>query len=135
MLFCEKMKAMREERGLSLKDLSGMTGISEATLERIEQGNALPNLEGLLSICRAMEVTPNDILLDISFDGQKGRQESNGERLCRAENEVRSRSFDEKVQYVLSIKQSGKEVYTALIQRKLGVSYEEAKELVKLACT
>lgn len=58
-----RLKALRQERELTLKQLSERTGISTSTLSRLESGGRRPTLELLLPLARAHDV-PLDELVD-----------------------------------------------------------------------
>ena len=57
------LRALRQQRGATLSDLSGVTGISISTLSRLESGQRRPTLELLLPLARAHAV-PLDELVD-----------------------------------------------------------------------
>jgi len=51
--FGERLKFLREEKGLSLKQLSAKIGISDTILSMWERGVALnPTLENLIKLCK-----------------------------------------------------------------------------------
>ena len=58
-----RLRALRRERGATLAQLSGTTGISVSTLSRLESGQRRPTLELLLPLARAHQV-PLDELVD-----------------------------------------------------------------------
>ncbi len=60
----ETIKSKRYERGLSLNDLSSITGISRMTLYRIEEGNSNLLLINLIKICLALQISLFEILAD-----------------------------------------------------------------------
>lgn len=63
----EKLKALREARGLSQSQLAKMVGISARVLQNYEQGVRDLNgakLATLLKICNALECRLADILTD-----------------------------------------------------------------------
>ena len=136
MNFNNLVKSKRDACGLSLEEMSKITNISKYTLAKIEDGSALPSIEGLMLICKALETTPNEMLLNVSFDYQKRMRECRyGARSAQQGKDVKSFSRDEKIQYVALLKKKQENVYTALIQRKLRVGYREAKELLEAADT
>lgn len=66
---CQIVKAICEARiskSLTQKDLSNITGISQADLSRLETGNANPSLRTLKRIAKALDCT-----LTISFIPKK----------------------------------------------------------------
>ena len=63
-----RLRALRQQRGATLADLSGVTGISVSTLSRLESGQRRPTLELLLPLARAHAV-PLDELVDAPATG------------------------------------------------------------------
>ena len=58
-----RLRALRQQRGATLSDLSAVTGISVSTLSRLESGHRRPTLELLLPLARAHAI-PLDELVD-----------------------------------------------------------------------
>jgi transcriptional regulator with XRE-family HTH domain len=58
-----RLRALRQQRGATLAQLSATTGISVSTLSRLEAGQRRPTLELLLPLARAHQV-PLDELVD-----------------------------------------------------------------------
>lgn len=58
-----RLRALRQQRGATLAQLSATTGISVSTLSRLESGQRRPTLELLLPLARAHQV-PLDELVD-----------------------------------------------------------------------
>ena len=63
-----RLRALRVQRGATLAELSGATGISVSTLSRLESGHRRPTLELLLPLARAHAV-PLDELVDAPATG------------------------------------------------------------------
>ena len=63
-----RLRSLRHQRGATLSDLSGSTGISVSTLSRLEAGERRPTLELLLLLARAHQV-PLDELVDAPTTG------------------------------------------------------------------
>ncbi|GAB2578051.1 XRE family transcriptional regulator [Streptomyces capparidis] len=57
-----RLRALRQERGITLAELARSTGISESTLSRLESGGRRPNLELLLPLARAYGVPLDDLV-------------------------------------------------------------------------
>ena len=57
-----RLRALRQERGATLAELSGTTGISISTLSRLEAGQRKPTLELLLPIARAHQVPLDELI-------------------------------------------------------------------------
>jgi DNA-binding NtrC family response regulator len=62
-----RIKLLRVERDWSLKDLASATKLSVSQISSIERGANLPSIESLLSICRAFDRKPSEILSSIDF--------------------------------------------------------------------
>jgi transcriptional regulator with XRE-family HTH domain len=63
-----RLKALRQQRGATLAQLSKTTGISVSTLSRLEAGQRRPTLELLLLLAKAHQV-PLDELVDAPATG------------------------------------------------------------------
>lgn len=63
-----RLRALRQERGATLGELSATSGISVSTLSRLESGLRRPTLELLLRLARAHQV-PLDELVDAAPTG------------------------------------------------------------------
>lgn len=55
-----RIKAARESRGLSIRDLAELAGINKSQIVRIESGRSDPHYTTLLRIARALEVSVGD---------------------------------------------------------------------------
>jgi len=55
--FSERLKELRQERGLSINALSKQIGIDDATLGRWERGVRVPNIESLEILARFFGVS------------------------------------------------------------------------------
>jgi DNA-binding NtrC family response regulator len=61
------IKMLRVARGWSLKDLATQTKLSVSQISAIERGANLPSIESFLSISRAFERKPSELLASIDF--------------------------------------------------------------------
>jgi DNA-binding NtrC family response regulator len=61
------IKLLRVARDWSLKDLAAQTKLSVSQISAIERGTNLPSIESFLSICRAFEKKPSEVLGSIEF--------------------------------------------------------------------
>jgi quercetin dioxygenase-like cupin family protein/ribosome-binding protein aMBF1 (putative translation factor) len=52
----ERVKRVREKRGLNLKDVSLRTGIDETMLHQIEEGSVMPPLGTVIRLAKALEM-------------------------------------------------------------------------------
>ncbi len=62
-----EIKMLRVGRGWSLKDLASSSKLSVSQISSIERGANLPSIESLLSICRAFDKRPSELLASIDF--------------------------------------------------------------------
>ena len=57
-----RLRALRQQRQVTLAGLSAATGISVSTLSRLESGQRRPNLELLLPLARAHRVALDELV-------------------------------------------------------------------------
>ena len=70
-LIGERIKFWRQQRSLTQEQLAEMVELTPGFISLIETGKKRVSLETLLSVCRALNVTTNDLLV-----GNQIRQES-----------------------------------------------------------
>ena len=56
-----KMKSARVSKDLSQKELAGFIGVSRQTINLIEKGDYNPSIQLCIAICKALDVTLNDL--------------------------------------------------------------------------
>ncbi|UOQ57567.1 helix-turn-helix domain-containing protein [Leucobacter allii] len=73
-----RIRAVRQELGISLEDLGELSEISWTSIGKIERGASSPTAETLVRLASALEVDPGMFLSGISSDayGQRERQVS-----------------------------------------------------------
>lgn len=67
--FCiigQKIRYYREQKGLTQKQLSQMTGISRQMIYQYENGMTIPKLYNAILLAKALEVSLNDLCNDVS---------------------------------------------------------------------
>src|SRR6185295_16692973 len=57
-----RLRAVREQRGVTLTEAADRTGISKSTLSRLENGQRRPSLELLLPLAQAYRVPLDDLV-------------------------------------------------------------------------
>ena len=62
MRFCERLKSIRKECGMTQKDVYERLGISPNGYASYEQGRTEPNLETLIQLCRIFEISADYLL-------------------------------------------------------------------------
>jgi len=60
----EKLRTLRQQRGMTIRDLANKFEISFSHIAILERGESKPSLELLLKIADYFQVTPNQLLLD-----------------------------------------------------------------------
>lgn len=50
----DRLKEAREKKGITLRELSELTGINTSNISRIERGEVSPNLDTLQNLCKAL---------------------------------------------------------------------------------
>jgi len=66
----ERLKELRTERELTLKELAERSELSVSYLSDIERGRTVPTLNTLETIANALAVTVMDLLSGVDFAGQ-----------------------------------------------------------------
>lgn len=65
----ERLRELRNERGLRLKDIAENAGISVPYLSDLERGRTNPSLETLQTLAGAYGITVHDLLEGVEFYG------------------------------------------------------------------
>ncbi len=56
------IQELRKENGLTQKELASQIGISDKTISKWENGNSVPDTSMLLSLCKALDISVNELL-------------------------------------------------------------------------
>ncbi|ASN83438.1 helix-turn-helix domain-containing protein [Deinococcus ficus] len=70
----ERLRELRSERGLRLKDIAERCGVSVPYLSDLERGRANPSLDTLQTLAGAYELSVNDLLMGVDFYGNASAQ-------------------------------------------------------------
>jgi len=68
MVIGERLRALREQKGLSLGDIEKRSGLKRPYMSRVEHGHTVPSIDSLERMARALEVS----LCEVFYEG-KGR--------------------------------------------------------------
>ena len=68
MTISERLFRIMEEKNVSIPDLSRMTGISRHTIFDWHKKNTNPGSDKIMAICRALEITPEQLLTGEGID-------------------------------------------------------------------
>ena len=60
--FAEKLKSLREEKGLSQVELSAVFGVDKSTIAKYETGGREPDLETLVKFAKYFKVSTDYLL-------------------------------------------------------------------------
>jgi osmotically inducible protein OsmC len=71
-----RVRALRLERGLRLADVARLSGLSEAHISRVEQGERWPSVQVLLTLARVYGVDPSLLLARPEQDEMTKRRRS-----------------------------------------------------------
>lgn len=58
----DRLKNLREMKGMSQLDLSLASGISQTAISQMESGKKNPSLATFLKLCDALEISPESVL-------------------------------------------------------------------------
>ncbi|MCR5121754.1 MAG: helix-turn-helix domain-containing protein [Ruminococcus sp.] len=58
--FAKRLTELRQQKGVSARDMSLTLGQSEGYINKIENGYTLPSMSGFFYICEYLSVTPSD---------------------------------------------------------------------------
>lgn len=67
MIIADRLRALREQKGLSQGDIEKRTGLLRCYISRVENGHTVPAIETLEKLARAMEVP----LYQFFYDGEE----------------------------------------------------------------
>jgi len=71
----QRLREEREKQRISQMDLSYKAGLSQNQVNYIETGKRIPNLHTILSICRALQISPM-VLFDAKDPERKEARET-----------------------------------------------------------
>ena len=60
--FCERLKELRLEKGLSQAELSSNTGLSQSAIAFWENGKRVPNAQVIITLAKYFDVTTDYLL-------------------------------------------------------------------------
>ena len=58
--FSLRLAQLREEKGVSARDMSLSMGQNPGYINNIESGKSMPSLSGIFYICEYLDITPKD---------------------------------------------------------------------------
>ena len=60
--FSERLKELRQEKGLSQRELAKQTGYSQAAIARWEAGQQIPTIDTLETMCKYFDCTADYLI-------------------------------------------------------------------------
>ena len=76
MLISEKKYKYMEQKGMTQKEFSQCTGISQSTISDWRRKKTNPSADKILKICEVLNITPYELLSESWIKGDKNRKES-----------------------------------------------------------
>lgn len=74
--FGDRVKAIREQNRISIRELAAMSGLNKSQIVRIESGQSDPHYTTLLRIADALEISVGDLVnVSKGADTLDGKQE------------------------------------------------------------
>lgn len=67
----KRVKALRKSKKLTQEMLAEKSDITVQYLSNIERSHSIPSLETLMSLCRSLNVTPNDVLIGVDISSEE----------------------------------------------------------------
>jgi len=61
-LFCERLRELRKDNNLSIAAMGKIIGVSHATISRWENGEMLPCIDHLYTICKHFNISSDYLL-------------------------------------------------------------------------
>jgi transcriptional regulator with XRE-family HTH domain len=93
-LFHQKLKHIREEKGLSQQNLADQAGINKMLISKYETGKSTPSMDNLGKIARALDTTVDYLIFDNVPN--EGRVEFNDLELMEKFKEAENLSEDDR---------------------------------------
>lgn len=81
--FGQRMRAIREAKGLTQEKLAEMVNLSPTHISVIERGIKTPNLDSFVAIANALEVSADTLLIDVVDHAVEGIADDLSRRIAR----------------------------------------------------
>jgi transcriptional regulator with XRE-family HTH domain len=62
--FGEKLRTLRQRRGLTMRQLGQMLEVSDGYVSKMETGDKLPNVAMVIKVARLFKVTSDQLIMD-----------------------------------------------------------------------
>jgi XRE family transcriptional regulator, aerobic/anaerobic benzoate catabolism transcriptional regulator len=140
--FGERVRALRERQGITLKQLAQLSGLSDRYIIQIEQGTANPSLESILRLGRALQSSVNGLLPEDAETASatapvrkilqllEGRSSEQISRIADAVSVFRDAGNERHVALV-GMRGAGKTTVGQLLARRMTVPFYELDRLIE----
>lgn len=71
--FPARLAVLREEKGVSARDMSLSAGLSDTYISKIENGHAMPSMHAFFYICEYLGITPGEFFEEENASPEKTR--------------------------------------------------------------
>lgn len=72
--FSGRLSSLREQKGISARDMSLSLGQSASYINKIENRRTLPSMTGFIYICEFLGITPQEFFNTNSHDPQRSKE-------------------------------------------------------------
>ena len=114
----ENIAYLRNQRGLTQEELAKVFLVSNQSVSKWEAGKCCPDIELIPQIACFFDVSIDKLLV--------------GD--CAGKLSSNAQSLDKFILQAIEIAQEEQEIYTAILQRRLGISYGKAKKIIDDMC-
>ena len=144
MTFGENLKAIREQKGLSQRELGELLGVKQQTIAQYEKANDPPKIKTIEKIARALKVNTSELIpiADIQLMLETFRNKWARRTLPQApdyENAyilTRANFFDKMFEFSLILNTLGQEKAIEQVELLTKIpEYTEKSKVVSLKCT
>lgn len=110
----ENIAFLGKKKGLTQNELAKVFNISNQSVSKWEAGKCCPDIELLPQLASFFEISIDELLVGECLSKRSHTKETNDTIVLRA----------------IKIAQENRTIYTALLQRKLRIDYNEAKKII-----
>ena len=70
----ERIRVMRAERGMTLRDLEEASGVSKDAISEIERGRRQPRISTIMQLAKGLGVDPTELLKEVAHKAERPEQ-------------------------------------------------------------
>lgn len=137
--FGKKLKAIRENRGITKREAARLAEITETTYDSYEYQRREPTLHNLVKIAKALDVTPNELLgyqVPASENKEENKEENSGKTywLIYTEN-LSDYSIGRSTTFKLAVREAEAELGRSLSKSEKPYAVQVDRELTPCILT